>query len=82
MLRKDVIAAVEEKRFRIYAVSTIDEGIEILTGKKAGSLQPDGKYPEGTINYLADRKLMELAEGIQKFGAAAEEKGRPEAGIK
>ncbi|MBW2431547.1 MAG: AAA family ATPase [Deltaproteobacteria bacterium] len=82
MLRKDVIAAVEEKRFRIYAVSTIDAGIEILTGKKAGSLQPDGKYPGGTINYLADRKLMELAEGIQKFGAAAEEKGRPEAGIK
>jgi ATP-dependent Lon protease len=82
MLRKDVIAAVEEKRFRIYAVSTIDAGIEILTGKKAGSLQPDGKYPGGTINYLADRKLMELAEGIQKFGAAAEEKGRPEAEIK
>ena len=82
MLRKDVIAAVEEKRFRIYAVSTIDAGIEILTGKKAGSLQPDGKYPEGTINYLADRKLMELAEGIQKFGAAAEEKGRPETEIK
>ena len=68
MLRKDVIAAIAEKRFRIYAVSEIDEGIEILTGKEAGAQQPDGEYPEGTINYLVDHKLVELAEGIQKFG--------------
>jgi lon-related putative ATP-dependent protease len=73
MLRKDVIAAVAEKRFRIYAVGTIDEGIEILTGKEAGAQQADGKYPEGTINCLVDRKLVELAEGIQKFGAPESE---------
>jgi ATP-dependent Lon protease len=68
MLRKDAIAAVTEGRFRIYAVKTIDEGIEILTGKAAGVMQPDGSYPEGTINYLVDLKLKVLAEGIRKFG--------------
>ena len=69
MLRKDVVEAVREGRFRIYAVGTIDEGIEILTGKPAGTQQADGSYPEGTINFLVERKLTELAKGIQKFGA-------------
>ncbi|MEJ2167917.1 MAG: ATP-dependent peptidase [Desulfobacterales bacterium] len=76
MLRKDVVAAVQEGRFRIYAVGTIDEGIEILTGKPAGTQQADGKYPAGTINYLVDRKLSELAEGIQKFGGDKEDTGK------
>lgn len=71
MLRKDVIAAVKEGRYKIYAVKTIDEGIEILTGKAAGVMQPDGSYPEDTINYLVDQKLNALAEGIKKFGEGA-----------
>jgi ATP-dependent Lon protease len=70
MLRKDVIAAVQEGRFHIFAVKTIDEGIEILTGKEAGQKGPDGTYPEGSINYRVDRKLAELAEGIKQFGNA------------
>jgi len=78
MLRKDVVEAVKEGRFRIYAVKNIDEGIEILTGQAAGTKQTDGKYPAGTINYLVDRKLDELAVGIQKFGADKEEKGKSE----
>ncbi|MGD8973591.1 MAG: ATP-binding protein [Desulfobacterales bacterium] len=68
MLRKDVVEAVEEGRFHIYAVKTIDEGIEILTGKEAGVKQADDKYSEGTINYLVNQKLQELAENITKFG--------------
>jgi ATP-dependent Lon protease len=76
MLRKDVITSVEENRFRIYAVSTIDEGIEILTGKEAGAQQPDGKYPEETINFLVDQKLKELAEGIKDFVSGQEAKGQ------
>ena len=72
MLRKDVVEAVEKGRFRIYPVSTINEGIEILTGKESGTKQPDGRYPEGTINYRVDQKLRELAEGLKKF--ADEEK--------
>ena len=73
MLRKDVIAAVQENKFRIFAVKTIDEGIEILTGRPAGEKQPDGTYPEGTINFLVDRRLGDLVEGLKKFGGSAGE---------
>ncbi|UCF89977.1 MAG: AAA family ATPase [Desulfobacterales bacterium] len=72
MLRKDVVEAVRAASFHVRAVRSIDEGIEILTGKAAGRQQPDGTYPEGTINYLVDRKLKELAEGLKKFGGGPE----------
>lgn len=79
MLRKSVIEAVQEGRFHIYAVKTVDDGIELLTGKEAGDKQTDGSYPEGTINYLVDQKLKELAEGLKKFsGESEEEKKRAE----
>ncbi|MBW2028471.1 MAG: AAA family ATPase [Deltaproteobacteria bacterium] len=68
MLRKDVVDAVKKGTFHVYAVKTVDQGIEILTGKKAGELKPDGTYPEGTINDLVNRKLKELAEGLKRFG--------------
>ncbi|MBW2067034.1 MAG: ATP-dependent protease, partial [Deltaproteobacteria bacterium] len=68
MLRKDIMDAVKKGKFHIYAIKTIDEGIEILTGEKAGELRADGTYPKGTINYLVDMKLRELAEGLRKFG--------------
>jgi ATP-dependent Lon protease len=68
MLRKDVVEAVKDGRFRVYAVKNIDQGIEILTGEKSGDKLPDGGYPEGSINFMVDRKLNELAEGIKQFG--------------
>jgi ATP-dependent Lon protease len=68
MLRKDVVEAVKKGQFHIYAVKTIDEGIEILTGKKAGKRKVDGTYTKGAINYLVDQKLRQLAEGLKKFG--------------
>ena len=68
MLRKDVVEAVKKGKFHIYAVKTIDEGIEILTNKKAGTIKSDGSYPKGTINYLVNEKLKELAEGLKRFG--------------
>jgi lon-related putative ATP-dependent protease len=68
MLRKDVLQAVKEGKFHIYAVRTIDEGIEILTGKKAGTRKADGTYPRATINALVDAKLKELAVGLKAFG--------------
>jgi lon-related putative ATP-dependent protease len=72
MLRKDVVKAVKEGKFHIYSVKSIDEGIEILTDKKAGEKQPDGTFPKGTINYLVNEKLKELAEGLKKFGEEEE----------
>jgi ATP-dependent Lon protease len=62
MLRHDVIEAVKTKEFHIYPVKTIDEGIEILTGVKAGRRRKDGTFDPGTINGLVDRRLWEFAK--------------------
>jgi lon-related putative ATP-dependent protease len=82
MLRKDVVEAVKKKKFHVYAVKTIDEGIEILTGKKAGEMKPDGSYPKGTINGLVNEKLKELAEGLKKFGEEEKKEGNKKRGRK
>ncbi len=82
MLRKDVVEAVKKKKFHVYAVKTIDEGIEILTGKRAGEIKPDGTYPKGTINALVNEKLKELAEGLKKFGEEEKKEGKKGSGRK
>jgi predicted ATP-dependent protease len=74
MLRKDVIEAVAARKFCIYAVSTIDEGIEILTGLPAGKRDDHNSFEEGTINYRVEQRLKEFAEGLRKF-SKEEEKG-------
>jgi predicted ATP-dependent protease len=77
MLRKDLVEAVKQGQFHIYSVKTIDEGIEILTGKASGVKGSDGVYPEGSINYMVDQKLKELAEGLKQFaGEEAKEEKR------
>jgi predicted ATP-dependent protease len=73
MLKQEVIDAVKEGRFHIWAISTIEEGIEILTGMQAGTLQPDGTYPEGTLFRRVDERLVELVEIVRKFGRETEE---------
>ena len=67
MLRDDVVEAIQEGKFHIYAVEAIDEGIEVLTGVPAGKRQPDNSYPEGTVNYLVDKRLGELAGSLRGF---------------
>jgi lon-related putative ATP-dependent protease len=73
MLRKDVVEAVEKGQFHVYSVATIDQGIEILTGVPAGEQGEGGSYPEGTINFLVDRKLRDLAEGLSRFSPVGDE---------
>ncbi len=75
MLRKDVVEAVREGKFHIYPVKTIDEGIEILTGVEAGERMADGKFKEGTVNALVDRKLHELGKKIKEYESGGEEAG-------
>jgi Lon-like ATP-dependent protease len=70
MLRKDVIEAVREGRFHIWAVSTVEEGIEILTEAPAGARGADGAYPPDSIFGRADAKLAELAQGVRAYGVA------------
>jgi lon-related putative ATP-dependent protease len=67
MLKEEVVDAIKEGRFHIYPVRTIDEGIEVLTGGKAGEMRPDGTYEEGTIHSLAQMRLSEMAELIKEF---------------
>ena len=55
MLKEEIIEAAESGKFRIYPVKTIDEGIEVLTGVKAGEKGPDGSFEEGSINYRVDK---------------------------
>ena len=66
MLNDQVIDAVKQGKFHIYAVTTIDEGIEILTGKSAGKLDKKGAYPKGTINYLVQNKIIAMAKKVMK----------------
>jgi len=73
MLREDVVKAVREGLFHIYNVKTIDEGIEILTVTPAGEKQTDGTFPEGTVNYLVDKRLREFAERLKGFYGSAPE---------
>ncbi len=72
MLRKEVVAAVKEGKFRIYSVQTIDQGIGILTGMEAGERQDDGRFQEGTVNDLVDKKLRELVTKIREFEGGEE----------
>jgi lon-related putative ATP-dependent protease len=80
MLKEEVIKAVREGKFHIYPVETIEQGIEILTGREAGERQEDGKYPEGTINWAVEEKLAEFAEGMKKHEEGEEEKETEEGG--
>lgn len=61
-LSNEVVQAVKEGKFHIYAITTIDEGIELLTGVPAGSRDENGNFPAGTINYLVYQKLKKYAK--------------------
>jgi hypothetical protein len=80
MLREDVVEAVAAGQFHIYPVSTIDEGIAILTGLPAGQRGPDGRFPPDTVNRRVDDALRELAVRFRNFGkppAKKEDGGKP-----
>ena len=74
MLKQEVVESVREGRFHIWPISTVEKGIEILTGKKAGTRKPDGTYPKGTLFRKVDERFLELAEIARKFGR--EEEGK------
>jgi lon-related putative ATP-dependent protease len=71
MLKHEILDAVKDGKFHIYPVSTIEEGIEILTGKPAGKQLPDGSYEENTIYGLVNKRLREMAEAVKRFQAYA-----------
>jgi predicted ATP-dependent protease len=69
MLRQDVIDAVADGRFHIWAVRTIDEGIALLTGHDAGEQDEEGHYAEGSVNRAVADRLAEMAAALKKEGA-------------
>jgi lon-related putative ATP-dependent protease len=80
MLKEEIVDAVKEGKFHIYPVKTIDEGIEILTGVKAGTRGKDGAFESGTVNYKVDERLKEMAERLKAFPQFFLEGGRKSEG--
>ncbi|HZY95242.1 MAG TPA: AAA family ATPase [Candidatus Bathyarchaeia archaeon] len=71
MVDEEIVEAVKQDRFHIHAVSNIDEGIELLTGVKAGELRSDRTYEPGTVHYRVDKRLSDMAEEMTKFALVA-----------
>ncbi|MBT9260312.1 MAG: AAA family ATPase [Clostridiales bacterium] len=74
MLQKEVVDAVRQGKFHIWAVDTVDEAMEILTGLPAGTLQEDGTYPEGTLHHKVMEGLRSYAERAKAFSQGEEGK--------
>jgi predicted ATP-dependent protease len=65
MLHEDVIQAVNAGQFHVWSVETIEQGIEILTGTKAGQRAKNGKYPKGSIYQLVDARLQTMTDRLK-----------------
>jgi predicted ATP-dependent protease len=78
MLKDEVVASVKKGKFHIYPIDNVDQGIEILTGIRAGKKNKRGKYPEGTINALVVKRLDEMAEGLKSYSGAPDGEGEEE----
>jgi len=67
MLKEEIVEAVKKEKFHIYSVKTIDEGIELLTGMKAGERHKDGTFEKDTVHYRVDKRLQEMSEKLKQF---------------
>ncbi|MBI5420179.1 MAG: AAA family ATPase [Deltaproteobacteria bacterium] len=66
MLKKSVLDAVRDGKFRVYAIDHVEEGIEVLMGIPAGERGPDGAWPEGTLSRIVEDRLTALREAVKK----------------
>jgi predicted ATP-dependent protease len=73
MLKEEIVEAVNQGKFHIYSVENIKEGIEILTGVKAGEKDSDGKYPEDSVFGRVDKRLKEMSE---KMDSSSDNNGK------
>jgi len=62
MLKQEVIDAVAAGLFAVYAVSCVDETLELLTGQEAGAVDSEGLFPENSINFKAISRLKEISD--------------------
>ena len=70
MLKTEIIQAADEGKFHVWAVSTIDEGIEILTDHKAGRRLKDGSFSKNSVHYRVDKRLIQLNENLKVASSA------------
>jgi lon-related putative ATP-dependent protease len=68
MLDQGIVDAVKEGKFHVWPISTIEEGLAVLTGMEAGVLQEDGTYPEGTLFRKVDDRLKKISEIVRAYG--------------
>ena len=76
MLKEEVVEAVKLGKFHIFPVSTIDEGIEILTGIKAGKRLKSGAFQTDSINDRVQKRLITLAKKLRDFGRDDKKRSR------
>ncbi|CAB4242614.1 Endopeptidase La [Methylacidimicrobium sp. AP8] len=69
VLRREVLEKVEQGLFHLYAVETVDQAMELLTGLPAGERGPDGRYPEESVNGRVERKLSEFARRARSLSS-------------
>ncbi len=72
MLDEEIVEAAAQGLFHVWAVETVDEGIELLTGVPAGRPAADGAFPEGTIHARAAARLEEFADAYRDFAGAGD----------
>jgi predicted ATP-dependent protease len=72
MLRDEVVKAVEAGTFHVYAVDTIDQGIEVLTGVPAGVRDETGRFPSKSFNGLVEERLTSFAKQARAFRTSAD----------
>ena len=77
MLKKELVKTVEEGRFHIFPINHVEQGLEILTGKKMGKKKKDGSYPKNSLNFLIENKLKELNAIFREAGGKEKEEEGP-----
>jgi predicted ATP-dependent protease len=78
MLKKEVVDAVKEGKFHVWAVGAVDEALELLTGLTAGKRLPDGAFEEDSVNAKVDQTLQRLMEMARKLMKEEKEEGKGE----
>ncbi len=73
-LKEQVVEAVRDGSFHIWAIETVDEGMELLTGMEAGKRDEQGRFPEGSIYYQVDVELERLSRLARKLAQEKDEK--------
>jgi len=71
MLRNDVVEAVRNGKFRVYAVEQADQAMELLTGFTAGERGADGTFPKGSVNRMVEDRIIRLSERAKAFAVPA-----------